>query len=1428
MVQNRRHATSLRDRAEKLAAEKDAEKQDEAIKLYDQYLKYQPKDDAAFRKFAELNFRRSKDDPKQSYTTVENVEKFLRQFPENPPERKKLIDLYLDLGRLESARQHIRILFDKGEQYRQDVDLLDKAATCEVGLGGDMLQAVKFLDEAIQTKKAPPRLVARLLGILNDIKAFNDQRFTPSKYVEILVKDDPYRTDVEARVTAGRFLLVTNDLVNARRHITDALAMSGGATHPEALMAAAELERAEIKSADTVIPQLKKSRAFLETAFNLDKKNARAGIMLAGTLTDLGEPKAAVDVLRQAAQALGDDSPDLRNVLIDRLIDLDERELSAQLIEKIAKNEADRDRMVKYFRGRMEILKRDYTTARLMLDEVAPTLARIPTFHKKAMNGLGLCYAAIQNPDKQLECFAAALKDDGYFLPARIGIADAFLKLGRYAEALAEYKALVNGYGLTTYRSQLARLELKATLAQPGKRNWDAFEAALGPVPERTPELDILMAESLLNRDPPDPEKAKTLIEGALAKEPRNVNAWLTLARLFSRGNAPEADKFLDQMDKQLGDTVDVRLARSVVHVNRTRLPNPQDFKKLATGAEKYEKEERRRLFLGLSEASTRAALLVNDAEAKNLRDLAIDFLRSAAELDPADLLSRAALVDLAIIMDRRDVRDEALSQIAKIEGEKGPIGLLARAIVKLPEIRRMEDKGARAGSIAALRDSLRQVKELRPGWPRLYVVMAQLDEMEGLTDAALANYTEAITKGERQEFPIRRAVELYRDKHEEDRAFILLNKLYTEMNLPDDLERFRAIKDLLARDIPKSERPTIDRVAPAESKDWRILLLRGSLLAAISADDDAQVAFRRAVEFGDVAPETWGALIGHLVRIGRVEDAKRATAQAESKLADPKTPSAKAELLIVIAGCHEIIGNAKRADELYREALKTAPRDLEPNRQLIHYLQRSGRLPEAEKMLDGLVDAPEGNLSRWARRRLALTYMGRPREAYQLRDRALSLVERNLSGGVSDLDDVKARAVIQTVDPATKELGMKTLADRAKYGELTPDEFLLMGRLNFEQGKVFESVDYYEQAARPRAGLTPDHLANLVRVYTRVNQLSKAHQALERLKILAPRSWDATREEARLRKAEAIDAEKRNAPDDVAKFNTLARELILNFPDGREEKNVRLRTGPLFEELGFLAEAETYYNRILTEGKDPFPHYPLAMFLIRQKRTVEAIALAKKYEASTPPVLTAVLLSGAIRSRSPGPAAERDVAAWLEAKLQKPADTYESVALHKSRAELFDGIGEYDRAISEYEQALLLARPAKAETLRDFDPALIANNLAMLVALYRPQDVDKSIKWMDEVIAIRGPAPVFLDTRAVAYLVKGGKTDEAARDLNLALIQQRRAVYLFHLAWAYDLNPDKRALRDQTLEEARKLGITPEDLHPMEARKFNELFRKK
>ena len=1421
-VQVRRLATSVKERAQKAeeAAADDPAKAEEAIKLYGDYIKYRPKDEDAFTRYTSLVFGQAKADPKNIPTAIDIGEKFLRQFPDHPEERRKLIDLYLKVGPLNSARQHILILFNApGKNFRRDADLLEKIAVCELA-AGEIPMAITYLDQAIATGEAPAKVFDQLLGTLHGNPSFKDAQYTPSKYLEIMLGQEPYRSSIEVRVVAGRFLLLRGDAPGAREQIAFARTqMPGGTTHPDVLIASAELEMAEIKTAEAIPVQLKKAQTYMDTAFQVAPRNVRVGLFLAEILSRQGEIRRAVDVLKTTADALGETNDEFL-FLVDRLIDLGEQELSAKLIERISANEADRVRIGKYLSGRLALLKGDYTLARTLLEEVTPTLSRVPEFHKKAACGLGRCYEIAQNPDRQLDYYRAALKDDALYLPAVLGEADALLRLGKFREALSRYTTIVKGYKLEQYRPTLARLELRAVLTQPpGNQNWAAFEASLGPAENRPTELQILYAESLAARN--EPAKAAAILEAVVQANPGAVSAWVGLARI--RGGKPDAIiAILDEAEKKGGaDTVDLRLARAVVTVNRGRKPNPAELRKLATGGEKFDKLEQRLLWIGLGEAALRAAQNVPNAETREFHDLVIEFYGRAAALDKLDLIPRVVLIDLGAMTGRRDVTDRALAEIADVEGANGPISTLARVILRLPVVRKIEDTAARAGAIRELRVMAEQAKKDRPGWPRVYVVLAQLDELEGHTADALTNYLEAIAKGERQEYVFRRAVELYRapDRRQDDQAAALLNQYHTEVLLSDDLERFRVVHNLVKSDIPRSERDTIDRIARADSKDYRLLLLRGALLAAIGAEDDALAAFRSAVAWGEAMPETWKSLVGFLVRHGKIDEARAAVAEAVRKLQlnPPKTDAAHAEMLIALANCHEIIEAPKEAEEYYRRAVKLAGKELNPNRELVLYLQRTGRAPEVEQILRRLIDDPAQDLARWARRYRALGLIT-GQEGYSRRAAALELIDRNLTAATKDPEDVKARATIQTVDPVTREEGIRTLKEFAKWGDLTPDEFYLLGQLHFHQGgdKVFESVEFFEQAARSRPGVSPEHMAALVRIYAAINKPDHAARALERLRTFAPRSWEAAREEARLKHRAATAANKDGKPEEAKRLDAQARDLVLKFPGALTEKAIGQRTGPLLEELGFLTDAEAVYTQLLKEGTDAGPHVPLVLLLIKQKRTGAAVELALKYQDKAPIGWTAGLLTGAVRARSPGPDAERAVEQWLEGKLREFDGKPEFGGLLATRGVLLDAQRKYPEAIAAYTEALKHGRSDVA-----------VNNLCMLLALHRADRVNDAIAMMNDLIAIRGPAPAYLDTRAVCYLVKGGMTAEAIKDLDLALLQEYRAVYLFHLAWAHDLIPEKRPTRDAELDAAKKLGLTLDDLHPLEDRKFRELYSK-
>jgi tetratricopeptide (TPR) repeat protein len=1428
-LQAGRQSAVIRDRAEKAAAaDGDPARREEAIRLYERYLKFRPDDEAAYRAYATLLLESVAPDsePAALQRVAAGLERFLRAFPNHPAQRQKLAELYVRGGLLTTARQHIEMLLAApGGDSRASVELLELAAACEHGLG-ELTKAVDYLEEAIRTGRAPARVYQQAMALLHQNKADPQRNGKIAVHMDTLLNDPRFRDDLAARVGVARFQLFRGEPAEARKNVTHALtAIPGGADDPETLLAAAEVEIAEINSPDQTAAQLKKAEAHLRKAFKADARNVDVGMKLAEVLARQGNRDEGVKVLRATAAGLGPVN-DRYLTLVDRLIDLGERETSAGMTDRLAVDRARRW-IAAYFRGRLAVLAQEWQAALRHLDESAPHLVRLPTFHKKAMTGMAACYAALQNPDKQLEYCRLALRDDAGYAPAVVGEAEALAKTGKLDEALRRYRAIVHLYQLTDYRADLVRLELLDVLTRPadaGARDWTRFEESLGPPQARTPEIHILHAEALAARG--SAAEAVKLLQDWLAAhkdDPKRAAVWVALSRVKDGGKGDAALAVLNDAEKQVGDAVELRLARAGLLVVRAKPPAPAEFDALSAGADKFPKLERFRLWSGLGQAAGRVADMLPDGEpSRALRASALTYLRNAADLLPADLGTRALLLDHALTAGRPDVVERALKEMAAVEGDNGPVGNLGRIAARLPEVRNIADAGSRAAAIKELRETARRVRELRPGWSRIYVAMAQLDEIEGLTDAALENYREAIDRGDRQEVVIRRAIDLLRDRKQDDVAVAVLDKLATEVRLPDDLERYRAIRRMIAEleagGLPAGERATIDRIAPASSDDPRLQMLRGELLAAIRADADALAAFRRAVEVRDgyKMPETWAALVGQLVRHNRTDDAKRAVAEAEQKLTPKATKLSAAERLLALGRLHELVGDLKAALARYDAARRAAPLELNPTRQLVLFFQQAGQFAKADAILRQAKDSTAQEVARWARRHLALTLMART-DAYHQRAEALALVERNLAAA-PDPEDVKARAVIWTVDPATREDGARVLRQFGDRGDLTPDEFHLLGRLSFERGRFAEAEKYFKLAARLRPGVTPEHMAALVRVYVVLGRIDLAENALERLKANAPASWEAVREEARLLHRKSKDRAAAGEAAEAKKLLDQARGVIVKHPGWDSAASLAVRSGPLFEELGLTADAEAAYKKFLADSGLPNAHAPLAVFYVRQKRPEEAIKLAREFEAKVPPDLTAQLLTGAVRMKRPGAAAEAEIDRWLADRLRAAAGNARlEAALIGSRAELLDAQGKYTEAIREYRRSVAKHRGERT-----------VNNLCMLLALHEPEKAEEAVRMMTELIAVRGPIPAYLDTRAVAYLVSS-RPAEAAKDLEMALVQTDRAAYHFHLAWALDLDllEARRVFAVDELMKAKRLGLSAADLHPLELEKYRALMVK-
>ena len=1414
----------------------DSAKRGEVIALYAKYLKFRPSDESAYQKYASLLFEqgRAESEPAPVERVAVGVEGFLRAFPAHTDERRQLVEVYVKNGKYMSARQHVEMLFAApGGGYKSDIEVLELAAACEQGLG-DLTKALGHLSAAVKTGTAPVRVYKRALE-LNYANTSDPQRNANiAGLLEALLREPRFVNDVAARVAAAQFQRFLGELQNARTNITYALnAIPGGSKDPDALLAAAELAVAEIKTLQQVPGKLREAEGYLRLAHERDPKNLAVGALLAEVLTRQDKKAEGIEVLRATAKLLTKMDSDFA-MLVDRLIDLGEQTDSTALVDRLARDGGNKA-LVPYYRGRLALLKQDWRAAQPLLEEADPKVANVRAFHKKVMVGLATCYANVQNPDKQLEYCQKALRDDPSYPFALIGEAEALSKMGKIEDALRRYRTIVNALQLIDYRPELVRLELLDVLVQPVEievRNWDRFQESLGPVAERAAEVYVLEADGLVARG--RPADAVKLLRDWLDANPKHAKAarvFVALARVKDGGTVESARAVLDEAEAKVGDTVDFRLARAGLLVSRPKTPSPEEFEALGAGAAKFAPGDQFRLWFGLGQAAGRVADLQKPDESQALRTVALKCLRAAADLKPKDLMCHAALLDHGIAGGRADVVDRALREIAEVEGKDGPVGALGYIAIKLPDARKMTDGAGRAAAVKELRDLAGRVRDLRPGWGRVFVALAELDVIEGLNDAALVNYTAAIEKGERQEFVVRRAVELYRTKKQDDKAVGMLNKLSTETRLPDDLERYRSIRNLLlAQELPKNSRPTIDRVAPADSKDYRMQLLRGSLLVTIREDADALVALRRAVELNDQVPETWGGLVSQLVRANKLDDAKRAVAQAEKALTaapPPPTTEGRAELEIGLGGLHEMVGDLKAALDHYTAAVTVAPLELNPTRHLVQFFQHTGQMKRADELLLKAKDAAAPDVARWARRHLALTMISRA-DAYALRGEALALIERNLAVAANDPEDVKARAVIWTLDPVTREKGVDALKSYGDRGDLTPDEFYLLGRLSFDQGrdKFAQAEKYFKLAARLRPGVTPEHLAALVRVYLALERVDLAEHALERLKVNYPSSWEAAREDARVlyRKSKARAVLE---PDDAKRLLDQARGAIQKFPGWDTGDSAVARSGPLFEEIGLIADAEAVYKKYLAESPAPGAHQALAILYVRQKQPERAIDLAFAREPKAPVALTARLLTGAVRAKRPDAAAtEAKIEKWLDAALTKAASDPElEAALIGAKAELFDARGDYANAIKEYERAVaVFARVAAPKGRND----MVVNNLCMLLALYQPVRANDAVKLMSDLIAIRGPVPSFLDTRAVAYLVSS-RPEGAIKDLEMALVQFDRAPYHFHLAWAFDLNvlEANRVLAVDELKKARELGLTADALHPIELDKYKMLLSK-
>ncbi len=1384
-VQTGRNAGNLRTRAEQATAAGDAAA---AGRLYKSYVRLRPADADGLAKYAETLESQLKAMPALLNETVQTYERLFRVDPNRPDERRKLVRLYLQAQALPNARMHLGILFAGGRGAADDPGLHDLAALCDER---ERLfpPAAEHLRKVIAAPDAAPDAFARLAAIIRAELGGPEPVKEADALMESLVQKRP--ADAKSWLTRADYFLRFGDKAAARKDVEHVYeTVPGGADDPAVLQTLAGL----YLDADDE-NSVRKAERLLQKAVAGGTAPARIRLALADVQVRLDQTDAARQTLRDAAEKVPADVALLE--VADRLIDLKEvpaAEAAAERLKGMPGPVGD------YLRGRLKLSAGEWATAAPLLQAAVDGLDKLPNQRFRAYLGLADAAALANDTPARLAAYDNALRLDPGSAIARLGRAECLARQGRTRDAEDAYQGLTAQEPAA--RAAIAGLRLAEQMALPAAdRRWETVDVACGAEPF-PPTMAVVKARSLVARG--RAAEAVAVLDRATDKSPLPgavvlghdagpsplAEAVVELALLKAAlGDRPGAFAVLDKAG--LGDRAALRLARARLLAGDT----PADWAAVAAvgdpaGLGQMSKDERYRLLAGLGDLFAGA----------NKPAEAVALLKRAAAERPTDLVSRAALFNLALATRDEPLQAELMAEFERVEGKDGPVKATAEAARVIPTLKPDDP------AITGWRDRLKAALAKRSGWGLIHHLLGRLDELAGNADAAADGYRQAFALGERSEGLVRSLYAALLRRQQYAEAFDVLGRVARERPLPDDLA-----KELLRLQVAFGDDPakalawasSPEAVASASDRDQ---LLRADALLAAGKPADAVAPLKKAVSLNPKNAVAWVGLTRLLAALGKDGEAKAAAADAAAKLAEVAAPPADRAAALTAAGtCRELVGDRPAAEAAYRAAAAADPTATAAEEALVRLLARTNRAADAEAHLRQLTVSAPPAVKRWARRQLAFASLERP-DWYGRLPTALTLVEQNLADGNNLAEDVRAKGLLLSADPLRADEAVTLLAEAKRTGPLSPDHAYQLARLYLRQQEPAKAEAVLRDATRSVPVPAPELLGLLVKVQVDAKSVGAARRTFERLKQLDPKAPEAGVAEARVLAAENNKAAAAARLEAVAGTADLAA--------------VAAFAGPLLEEMGCFAEAEAVYRK----ATGPVAPIRLAAFYLRRNRPTDVVQTLLPGDGSAPVGLSARLLAGAVRT-SPAaalPEPERtnalrlakQVTAWVGEKLAAaPADPH-LLAAAATLATVGDNPGE---VVPAFQRALAAAPD---------DPTAKAN-LAFAKAVYARDGTEATLALIQSAIDAAGPSAALLDTRGLVHLV-GGRVEAAVRDLTTAYSLEPKPAYAFHLVQAYDAasdRPDNARLRDQALDDAiRRRGLTKAVLDPREWAEFDRL----
>ncbi len=397
-----------------------------------------------------------------------------------------------------------------------------------------------------------------------------------------------------------------------------------------------------------------------------------------------------------------------------------------------------------YLQARLQMLRGRWFDSAREFEKLRPALKATPELAFQLDLYLGQCYEQMDEPTLQLAAFERAAETDPTSLLARRGLANARWAMGQTAEALQIYQDLVgrtkDPAGAAQRRVEYVRMLLR-TGQTPGAKDAKKIAQELDEIEKTQPksiDVPILRAELLFVQG--NLQQAEELLQETVKAHPDRHELWLALIEIAAQKKDPAlVGQLLQSAEKRFADKADFRLAQIRFWSQHEDAGTVAAMQQLEAGLAKFTPTEQSALWQALAEAHYNARRWGDAARA----------LECVMQLPmhAQDVRTRMQMLELALLQDD-DARARAvLADIKRLEG--GGAGGIDWSFGEAMRLIHQGRYGKKDG-LEKARQLLTVAAAQRPNWHPIVQLRAEIDELQGRPDQAIANYRRAIELGSR------------------------------------------------------------------------------------------------------------------------------------------------------------------------------------------------------------------------------------------------------------------------------------------------------------------------------------------------------------------------------------------------------------------------------------------------------------------------------------------------------------------------------------------------------------------------------------------------------------------------------------------------------------------------------------------------------